>query len=75
LFLKVRGDVGAAFAKEVGALEAGFISTLEEIYTTMSESVLNALRRRLPITRVKFDWDNKASVHRLAADLTSSKAG
>jgi hypothetical protein len=35
--------------------------------------VLNALRRRLPITKVKFDWDNKAAVHKLAADLTAAK--
>jgi len=39
----------------------------------MSESVLNALRRRLPITKVKFDWDNKASVHKLASELNAVK--
>ena len=43
------------------------------IYQTLSESVLNALRRRLPITKVKFDWDNKASVHKLASELNAAK--
>ena len=42
---------------------------MEEIYATMSETVLQGLRRRLPVTRVKFDWDNKASVHKLASEL------
>ena len=42
---------------------------MEETYATMSETVLQGLRRRLPVTRVKFDWDNKASVHKLASEL------
>ena len=64
-----QGDVGAAFCKQVAAFEMKFIDSMEEIYQTMSESVLNALRRRLPITKVKFDWDNKAAVSKLAGDL------
>ena len=36
---------------------------------------VDALRRRLPITRVKFDWDNKASVHKLATGLNAFKMG
>lgn len=73
--IEVRGDVGAAFVSAVCELEAGFIASMEDIYTTLSESVLNALRRRLPITRVKFDWDNKASVHKLATGLNAFKMG
>eukprot|EP00965_Chrysotila_dentata_P047443 1573496-Pleurochrysis_carterae.AAC.8 len=42
-------------------------------FQTMSDSVLNALRRRLPVTKVKFDWDNKASVHKLASELSAAK--
>ena len=42
---------------------------LEDIYSNMSDTVLQGLRRRLPVTRVKFDWDNKASVHKLASEL------
>mmetsp|Transcript_5677 Transcript_5677/g.16116 ORF Transcript_5677/g.16116 Transcript_5677/m.16116 type:complete len:299 (+) Transcript_5677:216-1112(+) len=73
--IEVRGDVGAAFVSAVCELEAGFLGSMEDIYTTLSESVLNALRRRLPITRVKFDWDNKASVHKLATGLNAFKMG
>ena len=41
---------------------------LEDIYQTLSEQVIQSLRRRLPITRTKFDWD-KHSVAKLAMDL------
>jgi len=68
------GDVGASFVKQVTAFESEFVAGLEAIYQTMSESVLNALRRRLPITKVKFDWENKASVHKLASELNAFKA-
>ena len=40
---------------------------------TMSASVINALRRRLPMTKVKFNWDNMASVHKLATELNAVK--
>ena len=36
---------------------------MEEIYATMSETVLQGLRRRLPVTRVKFacyTWEGYA---------------
>ena len=35
---------------------------MEEIYATMSETVLQGLRRRLPVTRVKFacyTWEGR----------------
>jgi capping protein alpha len=63
------GDEGASFVSSVSEFEQALMASMEDIYQTMSESVLNGLRRRLPITKVKFDWDNKASVHKLAADL------
>ena len=63
-------EVGAEFVGKVRASEQAFIAKLEDIYANMSESVLQALRRRLPVTRTKFDWDRLA-VARLAADLQS----
>jgi hypothetical protein len=39
----------------------------------MSDSVLKGLRRRLPITGNKFDWDKNA-VAKLARDLGSLAA-
>jgi capping protein alpha len=63
------GKLGDAVAEKVLEFEMAFNSGMETIYNTMSESVLQGLRRRLPVTRVKFDWDNKASVHKLASEL------
>lgn len=63
------GGVGNAMAEKVEEYEMEFNKGMEETYATMSETVLQGLRRRLPVTRVKFDWDNKASVHKLASEL------
>lgn len=62
-------SAGDFFAEKVQQLDAEFIKSLEEIYTQMSDSVLTALRRKLPVTREKFDWDKKAAVHKLASEL------
>jgi len=72
--LDLGSDAGEAFAKKVRELELKFTSSMETIYQTMNEQVLNALRRRLPITKVKFDWDNRASIHKLATELNAFKA-
>jgi capping protein alpha len=62
-------NLAEAMAKKVEEYEMEFNKGMEETYATMSETVLQGLRRRLPVTRVKFDWDNKASVHKLASEL------
>jgi len=67
--LSFGAKLGDEVAKKVEEFEKSFNMGMETIYTTMSESVLQGLRRRLPVTRVKFDWDNKASVHKLANEL------
>ena len=53
----VSGDVGAALAKAVKAHEAPFMEKLEDIYLNLSKDLLGALRRRLPVTKQKFDWE------------------
>lgn len=73
--IEVATGLPSIFVKNVRELESGFMSAMETVYTTMSESVLHGLRRRLPITKVKFDWENKAAVHKLATDLTGTKLG
>jgi len=67
--LKFSKGVGEAMAAQVLEYEMEFNQGMEDIYVSMSEQVLQGLRRRLPVTRVKFDWDNKASVHKLASEL------
>ena len=46
-------DAGTVFAQKVQQFETEFLDKLEEIYQTLSEQVLQSLRRRLPITRTK----------------------
>ena len=65
--------VGAAFKAKVEECEGAFITKLEEIYSKLSEEVLQGLRRRLPVTRQKFDWD-KLAVAKLAGDLQRQAA-
>lgn len=67
-------EVGKAVADQVRTFECGFIAKMEEIYQNMSETVLQGLRRRLPVTRTKYDWD-KLAVGRLAAEMTGLNAG
>jgi len=70
--LPLDGDVGAAFKGKVAAFESEFIVKLEDIYQTLSEQVIQSLRRRLPITRTKFDWDKP--IGKLALDLQTKAA-
>lgn len=52
--------------------ESKYQSTLQGTYTTMSEKTYKNLRRALPLTRQKMDWD-KVLGYRLGAELNSSK--
>ena len=61
-------DVGTAFAAKVKEFDTQFYLKLEDIYSGLSEDVLQNLRRRLPITKMKFDWD-KLSVSSLAKEM------
>ena len=53
-------EAGKEFAAKVHESEGGFMAKLEEIFQNMTSNVLQGLRRRLPITQKKFDWDNLA---------------
>ncbi|CAD5221800.1 unnamed protein product [Bursaphelenchus okinawaensis] len=48
--------------------ETEFESSVLQNYTVMSDSTFKTLRRKLPITRSKFDWNNAQS-YRLAQDM------
>ena len=68
--LKADAAVGENFVNSVRGFETQFIGKFEEIYQNMSENTLQGLRRRLPVTRTKYDWD-KLSVAKLANDIQS----
>eukprot|EP01120_Amphizonella_sp_Union-15-10_P000818 TRINITY_DN1084_c0_g1_i1.p1 TRINITY_DN1084_c0_g1~~TRINITY_DN1084_c0_g1_i1.p1 ORF type:complete len:284 (-),score=50.52 TRINITY_DN1084_c0_g1_i1:128-979(-) len=60
--------LSAAVFKTIASLEAEFHSALEKSYRKMGETTFKALRRALPVTRAKIDW-NKISSYKLAADM------
>ncbi|KAG6830393.1 hypothetical protein H0H87_008280 [Tephrocybe sp. NHM501043] len=52
--------------------ESKYQTTLNETYSKMGEKTFKGLRRALPMTRQKIDWD-KVLGYKLGAELTSSK--
>ncbi|KAH9851563.1 F-actin capping protein alpha subunit [Lenzites betulinus] len=69
---------GAGAATKVLALvedeEGRYQASLNETYAEMGEKTFKGLRRALPMTRSKLDWD-KVLGYKLGAELTNSKAG
>lgn len=67
---------GASAASKVLALveaeEGKFQTSLNDAYAEMSEKTFKGLRRALPMTRSKLDWD-KVLGYKLGAELTNSK--
>ncbi|CAG8491075.1 1414_t:CDS:2 [Acaulospora colombiana] len=47
----------AAYAKSINKAEHEFQSALNEAYVELSENTFKGLRRALPLTRHKLDWD------------------
>ncbi|KAI8978836.1 F-actin capping protein alpha subunit [Trametes punicea] len=67
---------GASAASKVLALveaeEGKYQSSLSETYAEMGEKTFKGLRRALPMTRSKLDWDRVLG-YKLGAELTNSK--
>ncbi|KAF9267540.1 F-actin capping protein, alpha subunit [Marasmius fiardii PR-910] len=54
--------------------EGKYQTSLNDTYHEMSEKTFKSLRRALPMTRQKLDWD-KVLGYKLGAELSSSKGG
>jgi len=66
------GDPSATAVNAMKAIikaEQAFHAALDASYTTMGDTTFKALRRALPITRMKIDW-NKILTYRIGAQLT-----
>lgn len=59
---------GAAIAKEVASAEKKYQEELNKGFTSLSEGAFKGLRRQLPVTRQKIEWDKVAS-YRLGQDI------
>ncbi|KAG5638246.1 hypothetical protein H0H81_001015 [Sphagnurus paluster] len=71
----VTASAGAAASKIlalIGEEEGTYQKSLNETYYEMGEKTFKGLRRALPMTRQKIDWD-KVLGYKLGAELTSSK--
>ncbi|KAG6850736.1 hypothetical protein H0H93_009359 [Arthromyces matolae] len=58
----------------IGVEEGKYQTTLNETYQKMGEKTFKGLRRALPLTRQKIDWD-KVTGYKLGAELTTSTKG
>jgi len=58
----------------IEAQEGEYQTSLNESYHEMGEKTFKGLRRALPLTRQKLDWD-KVMGYKLGAELTASKGG
>ncbi|KAK4229378.1 F-actin capping protein alpha subunit-domain-containing protein [Podospora fimiseda] len=64
----VASGTGAGIVKEISAAEKKYQEELNRSFTTLSEGAFKALRRQLPVTRQKIEWDKVAN-YRLGQDI------
>ncbi|KAK3381352.1 putative F-actin-capping protein [Podospora didyma] len=59
---------GAGIAREISVGEKKYQEELNRSFTSLSEGAFKALRRQLPVTRQKIEWDKVAS-YKLGQDI------
>ncbi|CAK7214990.1 F-actin-capping protein subunit alpha [Sporothrix bragantina] len=65
---------GSALAREIAALEKAYQEELNKKFLSLSEGAFKGLRRQLPVTRQKIEWDKVAS-YRLGQDIGGGNGG
>lgn len=64
----VSSGTGAGIVKEISAAEKKYQDELNRGFTNLSEGTFKGLRRQLPVTRQKIEWD-KVTSYRLGQDI------
>ncbi|KAJ0109879.1 2-oxoisovalerate dehydrogenase subunit beta [Diaporthe amygdali] len=64
----VSSGTGSGIAKEISTAEKKYQEELNKGFTSLSEGAFKGLRRQLPVTRQKIEWDKVAS-YRLGQDI------
>ncbi|KAJ1879744.1 F-actin-capping protein subunit alpha [Coemansia sp. RSA 1722] len=66
------GDVAKKVAKLIGQSEAEFQQGINDGYRQLSEKTFKGLRRTLPVTRNKIDWEKIAN-YKIGGELASAE--
>lgn len=66
--VNVSSGTGSGIAKEISVNENKYQEELNKSFTSLSEGAFKGLRRQLPVTRQKIEWDKVAS-YRLGQDI------
>jgi len=61
-------DSGAEIVRRIGQVERGYQEELNRAFVNLSEGSFKGLRRQLPVTRQKVEWE-KVGGYKLGADL------
>ncbi|KAI5923528.1 2-oxoisovalerate dehydrogenase beta subunit [Camillea tinctor] len=64
----VSSGSGAGISKEISVAEKKYQEELNKGFTSLSEGAFKGLRRQLPVTRQKIEWDKVAS-YRVGQDI------
>lgn len=64
----IPSGTGSAIAKEIAGAEKKYQEELNKGFTSLSEGAFKGLRRQLPVTRQKIEWD-KVTSYRLGQDI------
>lgn len=64
----VSSGTGAGIAKEISTTEKKYQEELNRSFVSLSEGAFKGLRRQLPVTRQKIEWD-KVTSYRLGQDI------
>ncbi|KKA30048.1 hypothetical protein TD95_001522 [Thielaviopsis punctulata] len=71
--VNVVSGTGAGVAKEISSAEKKYQEELSRGFTALSEGAFKGLRRQLPVTRQKIEWE-KVSSYRLGQDIGGGPA-
>lgn len=64
----IPSGTGSGIAKEISTGERKYQEELNKGFTSLSEGAFKGLRRQLPVTRQKIEWD-KVTSYRLGQDI------
>ncbi|KAF3917858.1 hypothetical protein ABW20_dc0106645 [Dactylellina cionopaga] len=64
----LRGSSSADITRAIGTIEKKYQEELNRAFGALSEGAFKSLRRQLPVTRQKMDWQ-KASAYKIGQDI------